>query len=414
MYIIIDLGKIYRLVERYLASEQLLEKGLLVAAQLGSKQMYRDLYEELANTREARQNYREALEAFQLAEVYEDSILNEAKVQQIAIAQARYDLASKQSEIENLRSVESQNQAQMRTQRNNNLLLLAGLGLMLLLLLALYRNFRQKRKINEELLSKNEQIEKQGTFLKSQNQELERKNEELLLLDKEKSYLLNIVAHDLRNPVNQIKGFLNLLRMTTENFSEEQYEYISMAQHSATRLTSMINNILDVNAIEKQGLQLNLESVDLPEIMASVVQSFRAKAHAKHIEMHFDIANQVQGVLVALDKNATLQIFENLISNAIKFSFQNGQIYIRLLDRADKLRIEIQDEGPGIGPEDQEKLFGKFQKLSARPTAGEQSIGLGLSIVKTYVEAMGGRVWCESVPNQGANFIVEFYKAAQA
>jgi len=87
---------------------------------------------------------------------------------------------------------------------------------------------------------------------------------------------------------------------------------------------------------------------------------------------------------------------------------------VRLLDRADKLRIEIQDEGPGISPEDQEKLFGKFQKLSARPTAGEQSIGLGLSIVKTYVEAMGGRVWCESVLNEGANFIVEFDKVQQA
>jgi len=414
LYILTDLGKIYRLIGRYEASEKYLLEGLVVAARAGSKQLFRDLYYELAQTREARQNYQEALKAFQLAKVYEDSIFNDAKLQQIAIAQARYDLASKQSEIEALRSSEAESQARMRTQRNNNFLLLVGLSITLLLLLALYRSFRQKRKINEELLFKNQQIETQRAFLKNQNQELEQKNEELLLLDKEKSYLLNIVAHDLRNPVNQIKGFLNLLRMTTQNFSEEQYEYISMAQHAAARLTSMINNILDINAIEKQGLQLNLESVDVPEIMASVVQSFRSKAHAKHIEIHFDIANQVQGALVALDKNATLQIFENLISNAIKFSFQNGQIYVRLLDRADKLRIEIQDEGPGISPEDQEKLFGKFQKLSARPTAGEQSIGLGLSIVKTYVEAMGGRVWCESVLNEGANFIVEFDKVQQA
>ncbi len=386
----------------------------MLAAKAGGKQIFKELYEELAKTYEARQNYREALGAFQLAKVYEDSILNEAKVQQIAIAQAKYDLASKQSEIETLRSSEAQNQSQMRVQRNNNLLLLGGLALTLLLLLALYRSFRQKRQINEELLSKNQQIETQGAFLKAKNKELELKNEELLGLDKEKSYLLNIVAHDLRNPVNQIKGFLNLLRMTTENFSEEQYEYVAMAQNSASRLTSMINNILDVNAIEKQGFVLNLESVDLPEIMASVVQSFRPKAHGKHIEIQFDIANQVGGSLVALDKNATLQIFENLVSNAIKFSFQKSKIYVRLLDKADKLRIEIQDEGPGISPEDQEKLFGKFQKLSARPTAGEQSIGLGLSIVKTYVEAMGGRVWCESELNQGANFIVEFDKMQQA
>ena len=102
----------------------------------------------------------------------------------------------------------------------------------------------------------------------------------------------------------------------------------------------------------------------------------------------------------------TLQVFENLVSNAVKYSPPGKKIFVRLKAEAGVVRFEVEDQGPGLSKEDQKKLFGKFARLSAKPTGGEHSTGLGLSIVKRLVEAMNGKVWCESELGMGAKFIV--------
>jgi signal transduction histidine kinase len=107
-----------------------------------------------------------------------------------------------------------------------------------------------------------------------------------------------------------------------------------------------------------------------------------------------------------------MEVLDNLISNAVKYSPQGKNIYIRLNISNEAVAVEVQDEGPGLSDEDKKHLFGKFARLSARPTAGEHSTGLGLSIVKRMVEAMNGRVWCESELGKGAKFCVELPKAS--
>ena len=111
--------------------------------------------------------------------------------------------------------------------------------------------------------------------------------------------------------------------------------------------------------------------------------------------------------MVAADTTQLVQIMDNLVSNAVKYSPSGKNIYVRVYQVDSRVRAEIKDEGPGISAEDQKRLFGKFARLSARPTAGEHSTGLGLAIVKRLVESMKGKVWCESHPGQGAAFIVE-------
>jgi signal transduction histidine kinase len=107
-----------------------------------------------------------------------------------------------------------------------------------------------------------------------------------------------------------------------------------------------------------------------------------------------------------------MEIFDNLVSNAVKYSPQGRNIYVRVARQAENVLIAVQDEGPGLSEDDKAKLFGKFTRLSARPTAGEHSTGLGLSIVKRMVEAMNGKVWCESELGKGATFIVELPRSA--
>ena len=112
------------------------------------------------------------------------------------------------------------------------------------------------------------------------------------------------------------------------------------------------------------------------------------------------------------DAAQLVQIMDNLVSNAVKYSPSGKNIHVRVREVDGCVRAEVRDEGPGISAEDQKRLFGKFARLTARPTAGEHSTGLGLAIVKRLVESMNGKVWCESELGQGAAFIVELSLAA--
>jgi signal transduction histidine kinase len=136
------------------------------------------------------------------------------------------------------------------------------------------------------------------------------------------------------------------------------------------------------------------------------VDTYRPQAQAKHQTLHCSLPPG--GLTVLADRDATLQVLDNLISNAIKYSPHAKEIQVHLLSRDGHARLEVRDEGPGLTEADKSQLFGKFARLSARPTGDEASTGLGLSIVKRMVEASHGRIWCESEPGQGATFIVEW------
>jgi signal transduction histidine kinase len=137
-----------------------------------------------------------------------------------------------------------------------------------------------------------------------------------------------------------------------------------------------------------------------------VVETQRPHATIKQQTIHLE--SEASSVVVLVDPSLAVQVLENLISNAVKYSPPGKSIFVRLKKHAQGVRVEVQDEGPGLSAEDQKKLFGKFARLSAKPTGGEHSTGLGLSIVKKMVEAMKGKVWCESELGRGATFIVEF------
>lgn len=242
--------------------------------------------------------------------------------------------------------------------------------------------------------------------IKSKNQTLAQQNQQLNELNQEKNHLIGIVAHDLRNPLHNILGMANVILLNGENLSEKQEKYTKNIVQTTERLNGMINQILDTQAIDAQSLNLKLEKVNLIKILERVVNNFKHKAKSKNIRINFKPEKTEH--FASIDKNYTLQIFENLVSNALKFSYQNSNIYIKIIEQNEFLQIQIIDEGQGIPKTELPKLFQKFQKLSSKPTANENSTGLGLSIVKKYVEAMQGKVWCESEIDKGTTFFVNF------
>lgn len=241
--------------------------------------------------------------------------------------------------------------------------------------------------------------------LANAKKELESKNTELEDLNKEKNHLIGIVAHDLRNPLSSSLSIAELFEEESENLNEDQQEYLKAIQHSLKRMNDMINQILDIKMIESKQLNVYWETIALKPLIKEVCGYFEEHAQNKGQKMICEVETDC---VIRVDRNYLTQIIENLVSNAIKFSPFGKNIWVRLQETEDKIQIAIQDEGEGISEDDMPKLFGKYQQLSARPTGGEKSTGLGLSIVRKYVEAMNGRVWCESEAGKGAKFVVEF------
>ncbi len=231
-------------------------------------------------------------------------------------------------------------------------------------------------------------------------------NKHLVELDKDKNELLGIAAHDLKNPLSAIKMLSKVLYDEAGSIGIDDIKDLSGEILKASgRMFDLITNLLDVNAIERGGIKMNLCVFDLDMVASAVTENYRARAESKNIRLHYQ---RIDPLLFAYaDQNASIQVLDNLISNAVKYSPSDKNVYVRVLAKHGKIRVEVQDEGPGLTEEDKSKLFGKFARLSAQPTGGEHSTGLGLSIVKKMVEAMNGNVWCESEYGHGATFIME-------
>ena len=228
---------------------------------------------------------------------------------------------------------------------------------------------------------------------------------QLVALNEEKNLLIGLVAHDLRGPVGRVNALVDMLRMEGRNLTPEQHDCLQMILESNEHLLSLIDRILDVEAIEAGRFTLSPERLDVAALLHELLAGFKAAAARKHIilESH----GPGQPVPGTIDRNFFTQILENLLSNALKFSYPGSRVSVRLRTDEAWLYLEVQDEGPGLSAADHARLFGKFQRLSARPTGGESSSGLGLAIVKKYVELMAGRVWCESEKGKGATFVVQ-------
>jgi two-component system, sensor histidine kinase and response regulator len=236
-----------------------------------------------------------------------------------------------------------------------------------------------------------------------------RYSQELSRLNQEKNEFMGIVAHDLRSPLTAIKGYAEMMIEEPDLPPRERGEFARKISETSGRMSEMVRNLLDANAIERGEMKFQLACCELAPILRGVVDSFLPRAAAKQQVLQLEICPEPLQALV--DGNVLIQILENLVSNAIKYSPGGKQIHARLLLIGDKASFEVEDEGPGISLEDQQRLFSKFGRLSTRPTGGELATGLGLSIVKRMVEAMQGKVWCETAPGRGAKFVVEFATA---
>jgi signal transduction histidine kinase/ligand-binding sensor domain-containing protein len=273
------------------------------------------------------------------------------------------------------------------------------------------RSTRELREANTEISRQLEiqteqarEIELTNTLLQELNERLESQNQRLEDLNTEKNELMGIVSHDLKNSIGAVRTFGELIH--NQSFvGEEALEAAGHIVATSDRMLELVKNLLDVNRLESGAMQLYRVEVDIAPIVGSVAAQYAERAALKSIQIGFSC--EAERSVVFVDEQAFMQVMDNLVSNAVKYSPHGKNVFVRVKSSDNAVRVEVEDEGPGISEEDMKKLFGKFARLSARPTGGEHSTGLGLSIVKKMVEAMNGAVWCESELGKGAKFIVE-------
>lgn len=238
--------------------------------------------------------------------------------------------------------------------------------------------------------------------MKEANAKLATSNEQLARLNQEKNEFLGIAAHDLKNPLTVIIGSAELLKMNGLPPAQAN-KMASNIVGAGQRMFQLIKDLLDANAIEQGKFTSNIERCDLRQLAAECVANNQPHATRKEIVLCTEEGAPVWG---RADRNAVMQILDNLISNAVKFSPLKSTVQVFVSVENGYGSIAVKDQGPGLSAEDQMKLFGKFARLSAQPTGGESSTGLGLSIVKKLAEAMAGTVFCQSELGKGATFVL--------
>lgn len=222
--------------------------------------------------------------------------------------------------------------------------------------------------------------------------------------DRAKRRFISDVSHELRTPLTAIKGYIDVLLITSsKTLNEEQIAYLNIVKTNANRLKSLIDDILDISRDMDGRIQLNLSLVDISTVIKDVMQSLRMETENKRMSVTCDIADQLP--LARADQKRLTQVFFNLYSNAIKYTYEGGKIAVRsFLTPSNMLQVEVEDNGVGMSPEDVKKLFRPFYRADnpLREVAG--GTGLGLSIAKSFVEKHGGEMWVTSEKGKGSTF----------
>ncbi len=232
--------------------------------------------------------------------------------------------------------------------------------------------------------------------------ELNRKNAELERLNDLKNRFLGMAAHDLRNPLSNINALSDFLETKGDNLNEKQKRFVNLIKTLSSFMLELVNELLDVSAIESGNIKINNTPTNLVLLIRTNIDLNQELAKKKNITIYFE--TNVDSLILKIDNNKIDQVISNLLTNAIKYSNNDTQILVSLVQNKTEVLVNIQDQGQGIAKDEVVTLFKPFQKTSTKSTAGEKSTGLGLYIVKRIIEAHHGHIGVESEVGKGSTF----------
>ena len=289
---------------------------------------------------------------------------------------------------------------------NSQKVMLIGLGLFLFVCIVaaamIFRSYVVKAKLNEALAKTNGELKRVNGELEVKNGELKRLNEEVLELTHSRLVFFTNISHELRTPLTLIADPVEML-LEDSGIKGKSRELLKMVQRNAIALQQLVSSILDFRKIQNGKMDLKLYRFDIVKTLTVWVGDFQLTAERKQIKLHLDIAAFKGSHEVVADKEKIARVIFNLLSNALKYTPAGGDIFVSLKDEGEKLRLDVRDTGKGIEKEETDKIFERF--FQAKGAAS--GTGIGLALVKSFVELHHGEVWVESELGKGSDFIVE-------
>jgi signal transduction histidine kinase len=259
---------------------------------------------------------------------------------------------------------------------------------------------RWNKSLELEVASKTSEITKSNELLK-------RANKKLMELDKLKSDFVSMVSHELKTPLTPMKTSAEFLLQNDPDVNVRR-EMLELIVRNIDRQTRMVNDMLDISRIESGNMRYRKEIMDIGEIINSAIETMKKQSEEKKINITTDIPPDL--LTINADKDKLIQVFINLLSNALKFTPDGGNVEIKANESEKYIEVCVKDDGIGIPPDKIDKIFNKFYQIdntSARPYGGS---GLGLAITKSIMEGHGGTIRVESTPGEGTVFILTFLK----
>lgn len=289
---------------------------------------------------------------------------------------------------------------------NSQKVMLIGLCLFLLVCVAaaalVFRGYVVKVRLNEKLANTNGELKRVNVELEQKNEELKRLNDEVMELTNSRLTFFTNISHELRTPLTLIADPVEML-LEDQSVKGKARDLLKMVQRNALALQQLVGSILDFRKIQNGKMDLQLYRFDIAKAIILWTSDFQLTAERKHIKLHLDVEGfKGHGEIVA-DKEKIARIVFNLLSNALKYTPAGGDIFVSLKTADnDFLRIDVRDTGKGISHEEAEKVFERF--FQAKGAAS--GTGIGLALVKSFVELHHGRAWVESETDKGSDFVV--------
>jgi len=351
------------------------------------KEAYKDLAETLYLLYKKKGNFKESLKYHELYSTYTDSLISTEKVREIAQLETNFEIKNRDKEISILNKTQEINKLQLLEAKYQRFILMGSGVFLLIIALIFYRLYRRKMSAEKILAIKNKELEE---------------------LNSAKDKFFAIIAHDLRNPLSAFKSLSTSLSKNFSKMSDDEIQlYLDSLRKSSEQLIDLLHNLLQWALSQTDKLSSNPQQLNLKSLLINSVNLLKESADQKMIEIEAIINSDT---MAYVDKHTIDLVFRNIISNAIKFTDQGGKIYIKALEKDDKIEVTIEDTGIGMSEQDTSKLF----KITEDPTtignSLEKGTGLGLILCKEFVKHNNGDLIVKSKLGAGSVFIVELPK----
>lgn len=388
--IYMNMGSLYGEREKQDSALFYLHRALQIAQEREFRSLELEVYEELARLHAGTGSYASAYNWMVRYDTLYKALFNEDQAEEIMRLRSMYEQEINEQEIQQL-------QSESHLQKMLNKLFIVFIVIIVALAIIIAVNLRSKKLTNQMLAERNLQISNAISKLSESENELQK-------LNKSKDRIFSVVAHDLRNPVAAVTGFSELLYDNFEEFPvDTQKEYLLQILQGTQRIQNLLENLLIWARSQMKAVKYEPETLQMKGLLAECVREMKANLDHKKVECLLEIE---ASCVVYADKAMIYTVFRNLIINAIKFSFPGGKIRISSETSENGCTIRVSDDGIGIQPEIQEKLFSTNEVVSTPGTTGESGSGLGLVICREFLERNQGSIHVESEPGNGSTFVV--------